>query len=167
MGSDKATIDVNGQPLAAFPYRALAEAGAERVFCLGGDTDSLGRAGLEIHSDREPGQGPLAAITHALGLVSTEVLVVMACDLPNANAEAVIETVIALRHPYDAAMPSVGGVPQYLHGAYRRSLAEVFGAALGRGELSLRAALTDVSVATVAVADPASLADADHPEDLE
>jgi molybdopterin-guanine dinucleotide biosynthesis protein A len=167
MGRDKAFLEVGGRSLAARAGEALLGAGAERVFCVGGDAPALRAAGFEVHPDSRPGSGPLAAVLDAFELAQTDVLMVLACDLPQASADAVRITVAGLEKPYQVAMPLHADLPQYLHAAYDRSAVVTLQAAFGAGERSLRGALASARIATVQVPDPASLADADRPEDLE
>ena len=76
-------------------------------------------------------------------------------------------TVAGLEDPYQVAMPLYADLPQYLHAAYDRSAVVTLQTAFVAGERSLRGALGSARIATVQVPDPASLADADRPEDLE
>ena len=166
MGRDKAFVTHEHRPLVMIARDALVGAGADRVFCLGGDVERLREAGLVAYPDTIPGAGPLAALLEAFELATTDVVVVLACDLPRANADSVAATVEALEsHP--VVMPMHEDRPQYLHAAYHRKALPDLSAAFDRGERSLHRALADMEVAMITVRDPASLADADRPEDLE
>lgn len=167
MGVDKALLEVGGRVLAAIAGDALVEAGASRVFCVGGDIVGLRAAGLEAHPDACPGSGPLAAVLHAFDLADTDVVMVLACDLPRASADSVRAVVAGLEQPYQVALPMQGDLPQYLHAAYDRSVVATLRSAFAEGKRSLRYALAPASIVTIEVPDPASLADADRPDDLE
>jgi molybdopterin-guanine dinucleotide biosynthesis protein A len=166
MGRDKAILEFEGRPLAVIAIEALSLAGAERVFCLGGDRELLRSHGVESYPDTEPGQGPLAAVIEAFSLSETDVLMVLACDLPRASAASIDATLRGLTGPYSVALPEFGGRRQYLHGAYHRCALPTLQHSFNAGERSLRRALQGLQLATVEVPDPASLADADLPEDL-
>jgi molybdopterin-guanine dinucleotide biosynthesis protein A len=166
MGRDKAVLEFRGRPLAVIAIDALNQAGAERVFCLGGDHELLRTHGAESYPDTEPGQGPLAAVIEAFGLSETDLLMVLACDLPRASAESIAATLRGITGPYAVALPEFGGRRQYLHAAYHRRALPTLQDSFNAGERSLRRALEGLPLATVDVPDPASLADADLPEDL-
>ena len=58
MGRDKATLPVDGVPMAARVADALRRAGAEPVLAVGGDQAALEALGLTWVADRHPGEGP-------------------------------------------------------------------------------------------------------------
>ena len=66
MGRDKATLVLDGRPLAVRVADELAAAGALRVEAVGGDAEALVRAGLVHRPDRWPGEGPLGGIVTSL-----------------------------------------------------------------------------------------------------
>lgn len=167
MGRDKALVEVAGRPLAKLVAGALTDAGADDVFCQGGDVDALRTLGLEAHSDSAPGEGPLAAILDAFESAGTDLLVVLSCDLPRVRPDSVLATVAGVDEIHPAAMPLHRGRPQYLHAAYDRRACEALTAAYENGERSMHRALSGIDVAAITVPDPGSLADADRPEDLE
>jgi molybdopterin-guanine dinucleotide biosynthesis protein A/rhodanese-related sulfurtransferase len=132
---------------------ALRAAGATEVLRVGG------AGGL---ADEVAGAGPLGGIATALRRASQDVVVVLACDLPNVHADGVRAVVAGLGPGADVAMPA--GQP--LHAAWhRRSLPEVL-AALERGTLAVRAALDRLRVVEVDGIDPAWLVNVNRPEDL-
>ncbi len=57
MGADKAVMRIapRGEVLAAIAMRALVDAGAADVVCIGGDIDALRSLGFDAHADDEPG----------------------------------------------------------------------------------------------------------------
>ena len=116
---------------------------------------------LVIREDDRPGHGPLGGIATALRRASHDVVVVLACDLPNAHAEGIRALVDALGDA-DVALPP--GEP--LHAAWhRRALPEV-DAALDRGRLAVKAALDHLRVVEVAGIDPSWLLNVNSPGDL-
>jgi molybdopterin-guanine dinucleotide biosynthesis protein A len=89
MGVDKAVLDIDGTPMAVRVADALWEAGCHPVWCQGGDAEALTAFGLEVHPDRRPGGGPVAAIDEALTHAAGADIVVSACDLVDIDADAV------------------------------------------------------------------------------
>jgi rhodanese-related sulfurtransferase len=95
------------------------------------------------------------------------VVAVLACDLVSPDPGALQATVRALRDSgADAAVPWVGGRAQWLHAAWRRSLAPVLESSFAAGERSVARAAGGIRLAEVPDLADRALRDADHPEDL-
>lgn len=182
MGRDKVVADVGGAPLAARAVAALVGAGVDPVVCVGGDAPRLGAAGLAVVPDRHPGEGPLGGVLTALHDVGvdSELLVVLAGDLadPDPLAVALVLDRLASRPGADLVVPVVGGRPQWLHAAWRRSSARAaLGHAFATGMRSIHEAVSALRVVEVAIAgggapgraadlDPRRFDDVDTPADL-
>ena len=93
MGSDKALLEIDGLPMIA---RLAAEI-SKACGCIGiiGDPVRYASAGLPVVPDNFPGQGPLAGIEAALAATTAGANLILACDMPSANA-AVFESLFAL-----------------------------------------------------------------------
>ena len=174
MGTDKATVVVDGVAMARRVADALASAGAVDVVAVGGDASALTALGLRTVPDRWPGEGPLGGIVTALDDIATgaldgAILVVAACDLPALTPAVVVDLVAELAAaPVDlgAAVPVVDGVAQPHLLALRASTAPALGAAFAAGERAPRRALRAVGVVEVDLGDATALRDVDRPEDL-
>ena len=166
MGRDKALIEVGGRALASIAAGALGDAGADDVFVVGGDRDALEGVGLRFVPDRRPGEGPLGGIVTALEAARCEVVVVVACDLPQITGEAVRAVVDALAD-HDVAVPVVDGRAQHLLAAWRRETAlGPLRRAMGAGERAVWRAMTPLSMASVTLRDTGWAADADDADAL-
>lgn len=141
MGTDKAVLF--GERVVA----ALEAAGAAEV--------------LVIREDDRPGNGPLGGIATALRLAADDVVVILACDLPNAHPRGIRALVEALG---DAQVAMPPGEP--LHAAWHRSAAAEVEAAIDRGTLAVKAALDHLRVVEVGGLDPAWLANVNTLGDL-
>ena len=187
MGRDKALVEVGGRPLVMLAVDALAAAGAAEVLVVGGDRQALGALGLTVVPDRYPGEGPLGALLTAFAVAREPMVAVLACDLPRVHAGGVAAVVAALAADETlAAVVPVSGdrspahgttlsVPsrrhearlEPLHAAYRVSACrEPFGDAFLSGERAVHAALAEVRVRTLRLADDGWLANANTPADL-
>jgi molybdopterin-guanine dinucleotide biosynthesis protein A len=170
MGRDKALVDVDGRALAAIVADALHGAGADGpVLAIGGDRPALALMGLEPVADDHPGEGPLAGIITALSRAHHEDVVVLACDLPGVDADAVRLVLAALADEPDAHVAAAvdgDGRVQPLHAAWRRSTLPRVQEALERGERSVRRMMVDLVVVAVPGVDPLALADVDTPAEL-
>jgi molybdenum cofactor guanylyltransferase len=170
MGTDKAFVEIDGQPMVLRTAQALRDAGATWVAVVGGERERLAALGLVVIDDPEPGAGPLAGIVSALELAAEpDLVIVLACDLIAPDPGAIGTTVATLaREPAAAAaVPRLGGNDQWMHAAWRRSLALTpLRAALDQGERSVRAGAAALPLVRPGPIDPAVLRDADTADDL-
>jgi molybdopterin-guanine dinucleotide biosynthesis protein A len=169
MGRDKATLVVDGRPMAVRVSDALLQAGAVEVVAIGGDPGTLGELGLRVVPDDEPGGGPLPATITALRNASTDIVLVLSCDLVRPSPQAITTLVDELRSAAPevrAAIPVVGGAHQWTHAAWRRAAVEALQGARASGTRSLRRAAADLTIRAVHGLREDDLADADDPLDL-
>jgi molybdopterin-guanine dinucleotide biosynthesis protein A len=173
MGTDKALLDVRGEPLVLTPHRALVAAGATDVIVVGGDGVALSALGLDVRPDQWPGEGPLAGLVTGLAAVTDEVAVVLACDLPGACVGLVDSLLDAFggsdseAADCDAVVPVVDGRRQPLAALYRVAAAPKMRSALDTGERSLLAALGRLRVREIELPDPRWVLDVDTPKDVD
>jgi molybdopterin-guanine dinucleotide biosynthesis protein A len=167
MGTDKALLDVDGQPLARTVALALRAAGADPVVAVGGDLEGLGAVGVQAVADLHPGEGPLGGVLTALQTVPAEIVVVLACDLPDVDPDVVRAVVAALGEADDVAAPLHDGHLQLLHAAYRRTAQPALAEAFAAGERALHRAVQGLRTAVVTDLPSEPLVDVDEPEDLE
>ena len=87
MGRDKALMQdpVDGQVLWRRQLRILEELQPEDIFWSGPTRDGV-PTNLQILEDAIPNVGPLAGISACLNILRTDLLVVLAIDLPQMNA---------------------------------------------------------------------------------
>ena len=159
MGTDKATLHVDGEPMARRVARALTDGGCEPVVAVGGPEV----AGLAPVPDEHPGEGPLGAVITALRYLGVDT-VVAACDLPDLDARTVERVAGA---PTGAATLRVACTDRLQPHLARWPIAllPVLEQQFADGERSLRAALAKVDVEDVPV-DPHRLVDLDTPVDI-
>lgn len=169
MGQDKATLVVDGLPMAARVAAALRAAGATEVWALGGSPEPLASAGLRAVPDDRPGEGPFPATITALRHAEEPVAVVLSCDLlaPSAAAIRTVLAALAAAPPEVlAAVPVVDGHHQWTHAAWRARAHPVLEAAHAAGARSLKRGAATLPMVEVHGLDPAAVADADTPADL-
>jgi molybdopterin-guanine dinucleotide biosynthesis protein A len=171
MGTDKALLEVDGQPMARRVADALAAAGAAEVLAQGGDEPRLRALDLAVRADREPGGGPLPATLQAVeeaAAAGFDAVVVLSCDLLAPSAEAIRLVLAALdaAPDADAAVPVVDGPHQWTHAAWPTGAALALRAAQEGGARSLRKAAAHLVVTEVVGLSAAAVADADAPGDL-
>ena len=168
MGSDKALMLVDGEPLVARVAAALEMAGASSVTAIGGDTVRIGALGITALADTYPGEGPLGGIVQALADAGRDesIVVVVACDLPWLTADAVRGLLDAVTGDVDVAVACVDGHRQPVVAAWVRSVGPQLSVAFARGERSPLRVLDQLRVADVEMTDPSWVRDVDRPEDL-
>ena len=167
MGRAKATLAMAGQELGERVLVAALLAGASEVLAVGGEPGPLEAQGWRHVPDLWPDAGPLGGIISALSMSSHSITVVVACDLPDVDPEALRFMVEECeRNPgVDAVLPQLDGRHQVLHAAWRPSARALLAAQFDRGERSPTQALRSLSVELVEMP-PGSLADLDTPDDL-
>jgi molybdopterin-guanine dinucleotide biosynthesis protein A len=140
---------------------------------VGGDTAGLAAHGLTVIADLHPGEGPLGAIITALEHLvplGVDVVVVLACDLADADPRAVR----AVLEPFgsdptlDVVVPRGPQRRHLHHAAWHRRVLPRLRAAFAAGERAPRRVLDHLHVLELAVddLDPGWLADLDTPDDL-
>lgn len=82
MGTDKASLEVEGVPMAEWVVRAATGAGASEVLVIGGSQAAARRYSGTWKKDGWPGEGPLGGVITALKASSNDLVVVLSCDMP-------------------------------------------------------------------------------------
>ena len=156
MGTDKATLTVNGERLVDRAVRVLATCCVDVLVAPGPDR-ALSVDGAAVVADAS-GAGPLAGIVAGLQQAATPLVAVVAVDMPHASA-AVMRALAGVWDGEAAVVPVVRGRVQPLHAVYAVAWAERYAALLAGGERSVRRALQVLDARTVdaavwAAADP-------------
>jgi len=87
MGRDKAFLEIGGQTLLARQIKLARETGAAEVFISGRTDADYSAFGYRVLHDKFADGGPLAGIERALAAATSPLLLVLAVDLPEMNAE--------------------------------------------------------------------------------
>lgn len=165
MGTDKATVDVGGRPLATRPLDALAGAGLDDVMLIGATDAHAALPGRAV-ADLWPGEGPVGGVLtalHAAFLVGASSVLVLACDLPAVTVETLAPLVDAAG-PQHVVLGAVDGRRCPPNGVWPVALLPRLEDAFGDGASSFGELLDGVDVVEVECGD--ALADADDPGDL-
>jgi molybdopterin-guanine dinucleotide biosynthesis protein A len=136
MGYPKALLSLGGVPLWRRQVDLLAGLGpAELLVSAGLDWDP-GAGPWAVVRDRVPGLGPLGGIGAALGAMSTDLLLVLAIDMPSMTA-GFLGSLVAAAGPA-GVVPADGGLYQGLAAVYPRSVGATLEEALGGEDRSLQ-----------------------------
>jgi molybdopterin-guanine dinucleotide biosynthesis protein A len=137
MGSDKAFLPVNGQPLITRMVATVRQAGIERVFISGRAGQDYPNLGCAVLYDREQGCGPLGGLERALDSSTTNLLLVLAVDFPLMNRD-VLERLAAHCDALTGAVPELDDGLQPLAAIYPRRCHEIACACLAHNRLAAR-----------------------------
>jgi molybdopterin-guanine dinucleotide biosynthesis protein A len=158
MGTDKATLVVDGVALAVRAGRVLAEVCAPVIEAGPGVSE------LAAVQEDPPGSGPLAAFLVAVEhLGHAGPVLLLACDLPRVDAAFLRE--LAAYPGTGSVVPVVEGRPQYACARWSPRAIAAARDAFANGARALQA-LDTVDREPFAVPNTQLLADVDTPEDL-
>lgn len=93
MGSDKATYEVDGSPMAVRVAQAAQSAGASEILLVGGTQARAKKLIGTWKKDAFPGEGPLGGVITALKTAAHDSVVVLSCDMPFIT-DAVISSLV-------------------------------------------------------------------------
>ena len=165
MGAPKATAELAGRPLAAYPLSALGAVCEQVVVVAKRDTELP--AGVERWDEPDDPRHPIAGITHALERAGGPILV-CAADMPFADRDVLRLVAEELRPGMKAAVAFCEGRLEPLLAAYAPEALEVLAGAatdepLRRSVESLMPVLVDVAPEVVFnVNTPDDLAEAER-----
>ena len=165
IGGAKATVQLCGRPLIAYPLRAMSLVLDEVMVVAKADTELPDLIGVTVWMERDPVHHPLIGILEALAGAGGRPVLVCAADLPFVTPE-LISTLIANRGHSDAVLAASSGDPQPLLGLYEPSAASSLARALAGGLHRTREAVGTLSPSLVEVGDPDLLFNVNAPEDL-
>jgi molybdopterin-guanine dinucleotide biosynthesis protein A len=158
LGVDKSTVTIAGKTT----LEQLVRSFDVPIVVVGPDDQGLSVIRVQ---ESPAGSGPVAGIAAALPHIHTDIVGVIATDMPFA-APVLTALVHELSTDADAVLAIDGqGREQYLCAAYRTAAlrAVVHGDVQGR---SMRSVVQDLHVAHLPIADHGRLLDIDTPEDL-
>src|SRR3954469_3876257 len=109
-GVDKASVVVGGLTLLERQLRAAGSL-AREVIVVANDDRLTGDQRFRVIRDPDPHAGVLPAMLAALEAASSELMMLVACDMPFVS-RPLIEHLVALAADYDAVVPKVDGYEQ-------------------------------------------------------
>ena len=158
MGRDKATLPYHGTTLAEWIARQVSEAAGSAT--LVGNVDT----GIP---DLYPGEGPLGGIITALEHSRAEWNLIVACDMPYAEAPFLRRLLHAARESgADALIPhGPSGLPEPLCAVYRRQALDTIRASFAAGTRKVTDGLAGLVVVTLEIEEVAQFQNLNTPED--
>lgn len=166
MGRPKAWLEVGDTFLLRHVADNLASAFSEVMVSFAEPEQLEQPVPYRVVFDRKHSAGPLAGIEAGLLAAHNDVTFAVACDMPYVTLE-VAHMAIAAARRCDAALPRIGGRPEPLCGAYRRSALPFITGALNTGRLKAADIANDLDVTWLEGLDPKLFRSLNSPEDLE
>lgn len=132
-GLDKASLEIGGVSTLERARQALRDLVVETVIVVN-DERLADTPDAVVIRDPEPHAGVLSALHAALGIATSPLCILVACDMPLLN-RGLLAWLVECAHDYDAVVPEVNGRPQPMHAVYRRERCHpAIGDALRRGD---------------------------------
>ncbi|SVB47901.1 uncharacterized protein METZ01_LOCUS200755 [marine metagenome] len=170
MGSNKALIEINGEPMVSKVAGSLNRAGVMNLKIVGGDSKAFTFLGHECLADEYPGEGPLGGIITALNYFKNKGkkhVLVVACDLPNISTDLISKMVEnSLKNPKSVVVPLVEGHLQWMHVLWPTGVLSTLLKSFSNGVRAPWRASKDLPLSRIEGIDPQVLFDVDRPEDL-
>jgi molybdopterin-guanine dinucleotide biosynthesis protein A len=166
-GADKARFPVDGRPMIAHVYAAVAAVAGDVLVGLGGGDLAGTEVAARVVRDAYPGAGPLAGIHAGLVASPTPWLLVVACDMPFVTPAA-LGRLLAARAPGVQAVVAQDGQGRRhpLCACYHASVRPLVAARLDAGQLRLQALLDDLPGLVLVPLPDADLRNVNAPDDL-
>jgi len=120
MGQDKALMPFLGRPLIQRVVDCLSPI-ADEMLVTTNNPDNYRFLGLPLFPDLKPGRGALGGLYTALSSATSEIVAVVACDMPFASG-SLIEAAnrLLVEEEADVVIPDSGGGLEPMHAVYRR-----------------------------------------------
>lgn len=136
MGRPKALLKFDGKPLWRRQAELLRSLGPSELMISAGSDWSVDPGPWTLVRDRVPGIGPLGGIDAAMDAMASDLLVVLAVDMPSMSAEYLAQ-LLAASGP-GGVVPEENGFYHGLAAVYPRSVRALAGAAVGGADHSLQ-----------------------------
>ena len=145
MGSDKAAMLVDGEPLWRRQLKTLQGTQPAELFVSGPLDGPYRDAGVRIVPDPEPLLGPLSGITAALNECTTNWLLALAVDLPHMRTDYLLRMVRAATQGNTGIVPVMEGAKlEPLAAVYPRSALPIAAARHSAKQLKLADFISDL-----------------------
>lgn len=137
MGRDKATIELDGEPLWQRQLRILRALEPEQIFVSARTVPPWLPADVELVVDDPPSRGPLSGLTKALAAARTTQLIALAVDMPFMTAEE-LRRLCRLADEDSGVVPEIANRVEPLAAVYPQKASRDFAAALSGPDFSLQ-----------------------------
>jgi molybdenum cofactor guanylyltransferase len=166
IGGSKATVQLHGTPLIAYPLEAVREALGDVAIVAKTDTELPSLPGVTVWIEPDTPRHPLVGIMQALALAERRPVLVCAADLPFVTGDLIRELAGADPGRAPAVLAAWDGDAQPLLGCYQPLALDL----LQQGEFApdapLRERIASIEPLLFEVDDPELLFNVNTPDDL-
>jgi molybdopterin-guanine dinucleotide biosynthesis protein A len=149
MGTNKAFVEVGGQPLVERVIDRVHDLGFE-TFLVANTPADYTHLGLPVYTDLIPGKGPLGGLYTAIVQARGDCTLVVSCDQPFLNP-ALLRYLLSLRDGFDVVVPlNREDYPQSMHAVYGKACLGPIRRRLDADHLKVIGFFPDVRVREVA-----------------
>lgn len=129
---DKPLLDIEGEPIVGRVARVVTSV-FEQVVLVTNTPEKYRFLGLPHARDERPGCGPLMGIYSGLKKIRHDVAFVCGADMPFLREDLLRAEFDAITDEFDIVVPYPRGLPEFLHGYYRKRCLKVMGSNLDAG----------------------------------
>jgi molybdenum cofactor guanylyltransferase len=166
IGGEKATVELHGKPLIAYPVEAVRQVVNRLAILAKAGTAIPPVSGVAVWIEPELPRHPLTGITHALALAGGRPVLVCPCDMPFVSPELIRRLVKADPGRAPAVVACAGSAMHPLLGCYQPRALEALAGAARLGTAPLVETIAEIDPVLVEVDEPEELFDVDTPDDL-
>jgi molybdenum cofactor guanylyltransferase len=168
IGGCKATVELAGRPLIAYPLEALAAALGEVAIIAKADSELPSLVGVTVWIEPQSTRHPLVGIVQALGLADGRPVIICAADLPLVTPELIDRLASIDPRGAPAVIAAHRGDTQPLLGRYEPAAAHLLADAQAgaRAGVAVRDAVAAIGPRLFEVEDPDLLFNVNTPDDL-
>jgi molybdopterin-guanine dinucleotide biosynthesis protein A len=166
IGGGKATVELDGQPLIAYPLAAVRQVVKKVAIVAKADTRLPPLSGVTVWLEPETPRHPLVGITQALALAGGRPVLVCAGDLPFVTPELIRRLVRADAGRATAVVACCRGSMQPLLGRYQPRALDLLAGPARAASGPLMDTIAALDPVLVEADDPEELFDVDTPDDL-
>jgi molybdopterin-guanine dinucleotide biosynthesis protein A len=135
LGTDKAFVNVNGQPLIEHIVAKLTKL-SDDVIIVTNSPQKYGHLEAKLVGDIYPGRGALGGIYSGLRTATNAYGLVVACDMPFLDLN-LLRYMILLARGHDVVIPRIGELTEPLHAIYSKNCLEPIDRLLAQGGLKI------------------------------
>jgi molybdopterin-guanine dinucleotide biosynthesis protein A len=166
IGGSKATVELHGKPLVAYPLEAMRGVLSEVAIIAKPDTELPDMAGVTLWIEPPGRRHPLVGIVHALGLAAGRAVLVCAADLPFVSPAVIGRLAGENPRGAPAVIATCDGAVQPLLGCYQPGALELLAGPAEESGVTLREAIASIRPRLLEVDDPDTLFNINTPDEL-
>lgn len=143
MGSDKAFVKINEQPMITYPLKVL-EAWCSQIL-ISANNAKLDFLGYPVIRDEIPDIGPLGGLYSCLKQSSNEINLLIACDMPQVTG-TLLDRMLCLANQHEVVVPVINQHVEPLFALYQKNILSRIKQSIDEKRYSMRKFLSKLDV---------------------